>query len=102
MPQLLYTFACPIAGLDFEFVLDLGTTQAQYTEGLAANEYRALVDISNWEQVMGDVPKPVFPLTAASMSVLPFVAIRYISSGELIGDGLDAFMEARSPNLRTR
>lgn len=97
--QHLHTFQCPIKGLPFQFVVDLGMTQARYIEGLDAGEYRALTDISNWEAVMGGEPKPVFPLTTETIGALPFVAIRYISSGVFIREALDDLMEARSPNL---
>lgn len=98
MPRILHTYTCPLDGLPLEFVVDLGMTQKQYGEGLEAGEYRALVDIANWEAVMGETPKPAFPLTDATLGDLPFLGVRYVSSGQMIGDALDDYMEARSPN----
>jgi hypothetical protein len=98
MPKLLHTFECPFDSLPLRFVLNLGLTQAEYSEGIAAGEYRAVEDIPNWEAVMGDAPKPAFPLTTETIGALPFVAIRYVDSGMVVRDGLDDFMEARSPN----
>jgi hypothetical protein len=99
MPSLLHTLHCPM-GLDLDLVLDLGMTQTEYLAGLEAGEYRAVTDIPNWAEVMGDAPKPAFPLTAETLGALPFVLVRYISSGQIVGDALDDLMEARNPNLR--
>lgn len=99
--KILHTFADPLgSGLAFE--MDLGMTQPEYLAGVEAGEYRVVTDIPNWEKVMGDAPKPVFPLTKDTIAGLSFAHIRYITSGEIIGDALDDYMEARNPNLKGR
>lgn len=101
MPQLLHTLHCPL-GFDLDLVLDLGMTEAEYLSALAVNEYRVLVDIPNWSEVMGDRVKPAFPLTDDTIGALPFALVRYITSGAVIGDALDDLMETRNPNLKRR
>lgn len=93
--SLHHTFTCPLPGLELQVVVDLGLTQRQYTAGLDAGEYRTVVDILNWNEEWGD--KPAFPLTSETIGALPFVLIRYISGGELVGDALDDYWEKRSP-----
>lgn len=99
--KILHTFSDPL-GSGLEFVVDLGMTQACYLEGVAAGEYRAITDIPNWDAVMGEAVKPVFPLTTAGIGALSFAHVRYITSGEIIGDALDDYMEARNPNSKAR
>ena len=101
MPALLHTLHCPL-GFDLDLVVDLGQTQADYLAGLEAKEYRSLVDIPNWTDVMGDAVKPAFPLTDETIGELPFALVRYISSGAVIGDALDDLMETRNPNSNRR
>jgi hypothetical protein len=101
MPALLHTLHCPL-GFDLDLVVDLGMTQAEYLAGLEAKEYRAVVGFPNWSDVMGDRPKPVFPLTDETIGELPFALVRYISSGAVIGDALDDLMETRNPNSKGR
>lgn len=101
MPQLLHTLHCPL-GFDLDLVLDLGLTEIEYRAGLVAKEYRAVADIPNWSDVMGDAVKPSFPLTVESIGALPFALVRYITSGEVIGDALDDLMETRNPNSPRR
>lgn len=101
MAILHHTFQCPIVGFEqLQMVVDLGMTQAHYTERLQQDEYALLVDIPNWGDVLsGD--KPAFPLTGATIMCLPFVLVRYVATS-LLADALDDFMEARSPNLSRR
>ena len=101
MTQLLHTLHCPL-GFDLDLVIDLGMTQAEYLAGLEYSTYRAVIDIPNWSDVMGDAVKPTFPLTNETLGALPFALVRYISSGAVIGDALDDLMENRNPNSRTR
>lgn len=99
--RLLHTLHGAL-GSDLDLVVDLGMTEPEYLAGLEANEYRALVDIPNWSTVMGERPKPGFPLTDETIGVLPFALVRYVSSGAMIGDALDELMETRNPNSTRR
>ena len=101
MIPILHTFADPL-GSGLEFVINLGMTQTEYLAGVAKGEYLAIEDLPNWTEVMGDAPKPCLPLTTESIGALSFAHVRYITSGQIIGDALDDYMEARSPNSRAR
>lgn len=100
MPKLLHTLHCPL-GFDLDIVLDLGLTEDEYLTALDAKDYIAVVDIPNWSEVMGDKPKPDFPLTGTTIGALPFALVRYISAGLIIGDALDDLMAQRHPNSKT-
>jgi len=101
MPTLLHTLHCPL-GFDLDLVVDLGMTQTDYLSGLEEKEYRAVIDIPNWDAAMPGCPKPAFPLNEESIGDLPFALVRSISRGAVIGDALDDLMETRHPNSRTR
>jgi hypothetical protein len=101
MIPILHTLTDPL-GSGLEFVIDLGMTQTEYLAGVAKGEYPAIQDIPNWTAIMGDAPKPSIPLTTETIGALSFAHTRYITSGEIIGDALDDYMEARSPNLKRR
>lgn len=100
MIPILHTFTDPL-GSGLEFVINLGMTQPEYLAGVARGEYLAIEDIPNWRAIMGE-PMPTFPLTTESIGVLSFAHVRYITSGEIIGDALDDYMEARHPNSKGR
>jgi hypothetical protein len=88
--MLHYTLPCPLAEYAaLQLVIDLDMTQAEYDELLQAGKYPGIVDMPNWEAVMGDRPKPRFQLTKETIGALPFPLIRYVTSGAYIGDALD-------------
>lgn len=101
MRQILHTFECPL-GSGLRYVCDVNIPLTVYDERRAAGEYPLVVDIPNWQEVMGDVPKPDFPLTDTTAAVLGAVVCRYVSGNELLRDVLDDFMEQRSPNSKAR
>lgn len=96
---LHHTFTCPLEGFPIRLTVDLGMTETQYADGLQAGEYRALVDVPDWDAAWGD--KPVFPLTRETISALPFIGVRYISSSVYIRDALDDYMEVCHPLSKT-
>lgn len=94
-----YTLACPLAAYGaLQLAIDLDMSQDEYDERLAGGEYPALVDMPNWPDVMGERPKPTFPLTKATINALPFLLIRYVSSGRYVGEALNAYFEDAYPN----
>lgn len=102
MADLAYSLPCPLGDYaPLELVVDLDMTQAEYETRLAEGEYPGLIDMHNWDAVMGSRPKPSFPLNRATIGALPFPLIRYVTSGAYIGDALDRYMDERLPNLRT-
>lgn len=99
MPQVCHTFACPFEDYSkLKLTVDVGMTGPVYDEALARGEYAALVDVPNWADVL-DGDKPAFPLNRVTIDAMPFILQRYISTGRYVGDALDDYMEARSPNL---
>lgn len=98
-----YSLACPLPDYSgLTLVVNLDMTQAEYETRLAGGEYPGLVDIGNWENVLGERPKPCFPLSKETIGLLTFPLIRYVTSGAYIGDALDAYIEATLPNLSRR
>jgi hypothetical protein len=94
-----FTLPCPLPDYAaLMLVIDLDMTEAEYQAGLSEGEYPGLIDIRNWEERMGDRPKPAFPLTKETIGMLTFPLIRYVTSGRYIGDALTAYMEHAFPN----
>lgn len=99
MAPFLYTLPCPLPEYaELQLVIDLDMTEDEYAARQATGEYAGLVDMPNWEAVMGQRPKPAFPLVKATIGMLTFPLIRYVTSGRYIGHALTAYMEATFPN----